>query len=45
MSIPQLNELKTGLKYGTELTLNLSSNVIGESNDETSFQHKYLDNW
>ena len=31
----QLNELKLGIKNETEVTLNLSSNVIGNSNDET----------
>ena len=45
LSNSQLNEWKAGLKYGTEVTLNLSSNVIGDSNDETSFPHKSLDNW
>ena len=31
-----LNELKSGI-VGTEETLNLSSNIIGHSNDETNF--------
>ena len=30
------------MKNGTEVTLNLSSNVIADSNDETNFQHKLL---
>ena len=38
----QLNKLKLGLKNGTELTSNLSSNVVGDSNDETNFPHKTL---
>ena len=38
----QLNKLKSELKNGTEVTLNLSSNVIGDSNDETNFPHKLL---
>ena len=37
----QLNKLENG----TKVTLNLSSNVIGTSNEETSFPHKlYLTN-
>ena len=36
-------KLKPAIKEnGTEVTLNLSSNVIGASNDETSFLHKSL---
>ena len=30
------------MKNGTEVTLNLSLNVIGDSSDESNFQHKYL---
>ena len=37
-----LNKLKSGIKNGTELTLNISSNLIGNSNDETNFSHKLL---
>ena len=33
----QLNELKSGMKNSTEVTLNLLSNVIDDSNDETNF--------
>ena len=33
----QLNQWKFGRKDGTELTLKLSSNVVGDSNDETNF--------
>ena len=29
-------------KNGTEVTLNFSSNFIGNSNDETNFPHKLL---
>ena len=36
----QLSKLKSGIKNGTEVTLKLSSNVIGNSNDETNFPHK-----
>ena len=38
----QLNNLKSGMKDGTEVTLNLSSNIIDDSNDETNFSHKLL---
>ena len=38
----QLNKLKSAIKNGTEVTLNLSSNLIGSSNDETNFSHKSL---
>ena len=38
----QFNKLKSGMKYGTEVTLNLSSNVIGHFNDGTNFPHKLL---
>ena len=36
----QLNQSKSQIKYGTEVTLNLSSNVTGDSYDETNFPHK-----
>ena len=38
----QLNKLKSGIKNGIGVTLNLSSNVIGDSNDESNFTHKLL---
>ena len=38
----QLNKLKSTIKNGTEITLNLSSNLIVNSNDETNFPHKLL---
>ena len=38
----QLNKLKSGIKNGTEVTLNLSSNVISDSNHDTNFPHKLL---
>ena len=38
----QLDKLKSGKKHGTEVTLNLASNLIGNSNDKTSFPHKLL---
>ena len=38
----QLNKLKLGIKKGTEVTLTISSNVAGDSNDENSFAHTVL---
>ena len=40
--ISQLNKLKFGTKNGTEVTLNLSSNLIGHSNDETNLSNRLL---
>ena len=42
LSNSQLNNLKSGIKNGTGVTSNLSSNVIGDSNNETNFLHKLL---
>ena len=42
LSNSQLNELKSTIKKGTEVTLNLLSNLIGSSNDEINFPHKLL---
>ena len=42
LSNSQLNKLKSGIKNVAEVTLNLSSNVIGNSNDETNFPHKLM---
>ena len=42
MSNSQLNKLKFAIKHGTEITLNLSPNLIRRSNDETNFPHKLL---
>ena len=36
------NKLESRIKNGTEVTLNLSSNVVGNSNDETNFRHNLL---
>ena len=38
----QINKLKSGIKNNTEITLKISSNVIGDSNDESNFLHKFL---
>ena len=42
LSNSELNKLKSSLKNGTEATLNFSSNVIGDSNDEINFPHELL---
>ena len=42
LSNSQINKLKSGIKNGTEVTLNPSSNLIRNSNDETNFSHKLL---
>ena len=42
LSNSQLNKLKSGIKNWTEVTLNLSSNLIGNSNDKTNFLHEIL---
>ena len=36
----QLNKLKSAIKNGTEVTVNLSSNIIGDSNDDNNLPHK-----
>lgn len=38
----QLCKLKSGMQNGTEVTVNLLSNVISDSNDETNFLYKLL---
>ena len=40
LSNTQLSKLKSKTKTGTDVTLNLSSNAVGESDDETHFPHK-----
>ena len=42
LSNSQLNKLKCGIKNGTEVTLKISSNVDGDSNDENNFLHNLL---
>ena len=42
LSNSQLNKIKSGIKNGTEVTLNFSLNVVGDSNNETDFPHKLL---
>ena len=38
----QLNKLKSATKNKTEIVLRLSSNMTGNSDDETNFPHKLL---
>ena len=40
LSNTQLNKLKSVIENGTEVTVSLSSNVVGDSNDETNFPHE-----
>ena len=40
----QFNKLKLGIKNGTEVILKVSSNVVGDSNDENNFPHVLLTN-
>ena len=42
LSNSQLNKLKSGIKNNAEVTLKISSNVIGDSNDENNFLHTLL---
>ena len=38
----QLNKLKSAIKNETEKVLRLSSNMVGNSDDETNFPHNLL---
>ena len=42
LSNSEINKFKSGRKNGTEVTVNVSSNVIGNSYDENNFSHKLL---
>ena len=42
LSDSQLNKLKSGIKNRTEVILKISSNVVGDSNDENNFPYKLL---
>ena len=44
LSNSQLNKLKSGINNGTEVTLKVSSDVAGDSNDENSFPQKLFIN-
>ena len=34
--------MKSAIKNGSKLTLNLSSNIVGDSNNENNFSQKFL---
>ena len=36
----QLNKLKSSIKNETDVVLRISSNMVGNSNDNTNFHHK-----
>ena len=38
----EFNKLKSGIKNRTEVTLKISSNIAGDSNDENNLPHKLL---
>ena len=42
LSNAKLNKLKSGIKNGTEVTVKISWNDVGDSNDENNFPHKLL---
>ena len=42
LSNSQLNKLKSAMKNETDVILRLSSNIIGNLDDETNFPHKLL---
>ena len=42
LSNSQLNKLKSAIKNETDVVLRISSNVVGNSNDNTNFPHELL---
>ena len=42
LSNSQLNKLKSAIKNETEVSLRLSSNMIGDSDDKINFPHELL---
>ena len=40
LSRPQLNKLKAAIKNETDVVIRLSSNMIGDANDQTNFPHE-----
>ena len=42
LSNSQLNKLKSAIKNETDVVLRLSSNMIGNSDDNTNFRHELL---
>ena len=43
LSKSELNKLKSAIKNETDVVLKLSSNMIGNSDDETNYPHKLID--
>ena len=42
LSNSQLNKLKSSIKNETDVVLTISSNMVGNSNDNTNFPHELL---
>ena len=42
LSNSQLNKLKSAIKNGTDVIFRLSSNMIGNSDNEANFPHKLM---
>ena len=42
LSNPQLNKLKSSIKNETDFVLRISSNMVGNSNDNINFPHELL---
>ena len=42
LSNSQLNKLKSSIKNETDVVLKISSNMVGDSNDNTNFPHELL---
>ena len=42
LSNSEINKFKSGINNGTELTLKISLNFVGDSNDKNDFPHKLL---
>ena len=42
LSYSQFTKLKARIKNNAEVTLKISSNFVGDSNDENNFPHKFL---
>ena len=42
LSNSQLNKSKSGINNSNEVLFKLSSNVVGDSNDENNFPHKLM---
>ena len=42
LSNSKLSKLKSGIKNDTEVTVNISSNVVSDFNDQNIFPHRLL---